>query len=112
MGTYNGNELASLPLPLPISFLFVYFFTTGYKFIEVSILAALGLLFVSFMKKNLSYKQLWVISAYAITAPTIALSIFEGFGSIIPGGAALLWLASATYLFLAVRAIPNPKQNK
>ncbi|MYL33455.1 DUF1189 domain-containing protein [Pontibacillus yanchengensis] len=112
LGTYEGDVLSSLPLPLPISLTILYFFATGIKFVEITLLGGIGILFAKLQSKPLNYKQTWNLSVYATTVPTLTLAILEGLGIQLPIGAMLAWIGSTLYLFFIIKKVPRPKERK
>lgn len=110
LGNNPSGDLTSLPIPLPISYALVYLFATGYKFVEVSILAVLGLMFAKMLHKPLTYIHTWILATYATTAPTLILSILDSITTLSSNVASLLWFVAATYLYFIIRAIPSPKK--
>ena len=112
VGTYEGDVLSNLPLPLPISLIILYFFATGIKFVEITLLGGIGLLFAKLQSKPLNYKQTWNLSVYATTVPTLTLAIIESLGIQLPSGAMLALIGSILYLFFIIKRVPRPKVRK
>lgn len=100
---------ASLFIILPLMVLMNYVFASGVKFIEISILAILGLLIKNITQRRLNYGQLWRMSAYSVTLPTLFFTIMNGLHTTVPGGFLLNWLVAYMVLFLAVKEIPQSK---
>ncbi|MDZ5470976.1 DUF1189 domain-containing protein (plasmid) [Bacillus sp. 31A1R] len=98
-----------LAIIIPIFIIVIYIFSSGIKFIEVSILAAIGLVLRSMTQRNLQYRQLWRMAAYSVTLPTIFFTIMEAIQTGVPNGFLLNWFVSILVLFLAIREIPKPK---
>jgi hypothetical protein len=95
---------------LPIMFLIIFIFSSGIKFIEVSILALIGIAIVSFFKKNVPYRQLWRMAAYSVTLPTVFFTIMAIFQISVPNGFLLNWFVSIMVLTLAIKEIPMKKK--
>ncbi|MCP8616877.1 DUF1189 domain-containing protein [Salirhabdus salicampi] len=93
-----------------ILFAIYYLFTASVKFVEVSFLALLGLIFKSKINNTLRYKQLWTLAAYAVTLPTILMALIEAFHLSIPFSALLFWLISAIILYRIISLVPRRKQ--
>ncbi|MEQ6375894.1 DUF1189 domain-containing protein [Bacillaceae bacterium S4-13-56] len=90
----------------------VYLFTTALKFIGISFLGLLGLLIARYQSKTLDYKKLWVLSAYAVTAPTILFAILDSTKVIIPFGFWIYWILSILLLHFIIKKIPTPKRQE
>ncbi|MBP2003077.1 DUF1189 family protein [Halobacillus andaensis] len=58
---------------------FLYFFIAAALFCLVSILASMALLYTRIRSLRTDYKQLWNITAFSITAPTIVFVLLEIF---------------------------------
>lgn len=102
---------SSLVIILPIMMLINYIFSSGVKFIEISILAVLGLIIKNITKRKLNYGQLWRMSAYSVTLPTLFFTIMAALKTTVPGGFLLNWLVAYVVLFLAVKEIPQMKKS-
>lgn len=115
--TLNKQELIdlidkideSLIIFLPLMVLMNYIFASGVKFIEISILALLGLMIKNITRRKLNYGQLWRISAYSVTLPTLFFTIMNALETTVPGGFFLNWVVAYMVLFLAVKEIPQSK---
>jgi hypothetical protein len=94
---------------LPIIFIVVYILSSGIKFIEVSILALIGLLVKNLLKKNLTYRQSWRLAAYSITLPTVFFTIMAALATSVPNGFLINWFVSIILLTLAMNEIPSKK---
>lgn len=101
------NEL--LPILLPILFLIIYIFTVASKFIGVTVLAVIGLLLQNFSHRNLTYKHLWVMSAYAVTLPTVFFAIMELLKTNVPFDFPIYWIVASILLHLSIKETPEPK---
>ncbi|WP_349407835.1 DUF1189 domain-containing protein [Pseudalkalibacillus sp. SCS-8] len=103
----SANNL--LPLIITVVIIAAYIFMTALKFIGVTVLALIGLIVKNIMKRNLSYRQLWILSAYAVTLPTIFFALLESLNIMVPGQFLLYWIAAITMLSLTVKNVPAPK---
>ncbi|CEG27876.1 DUF1189 domain-containing protein [Bacillus sp. B-jedd] len=95
---------------LPIVFFFVLLVSSAMKFIEVSVLAVMGLMLKNMGGRRLNYGHLWRMSAYSVTISTIFFTIMEAIKTVVPSGFLINWLASAIVLYLAVKETPAPKK--
>lgn len=98
-----------LTILIPILILVVYIFSAGLKFIEISILALIGLSIKSIIKLNLKYGQIWRMSAYSVTLPTIFFTLMAALKTTVPSGFLINWFVAIIMLFLALKEIPKPK---
>lgn len=94
---------------LIIFFAMNYLFVTGFKFIEISLLAVIGLIFKNKLKKNVKYLQIWTLSAYAATIPSIVIAWLEYLSISIPYAGLLFWAAGGMILYRTISFIPSPK---
>lgn len=101
---------SSLVIILPLLFLIIYLFSLGAKFIEVSILALIGFILKNGTERKLSYGQVWRLSAYSVTLPTIFFMIMAALKTNVPGNFFIHWVVSIIVLFLAIKEIPQAKK--
>ncbi|MET3699250.1 maltodextrin utilization protein YvdJ [Bacillus oleivorans] len=94
---------------LPILFVIMYVFSAGIDFLEITILAAIGLILVSSLGKKLKYGQVWRMTAYCITLPTVFFMIMGFLKTTVPGALFIHWGVSIIFLYLAVKEIPESK---
>jgi hypothetical protein len=101
---------SSLLILLPLLFLVIYIFTSGIKFIEVSILALFGLMIKNMIGRQLHYRQLWRMSAYSVTLPTLFFTIMAAIKTEVTGAFFIHWIVAYIVLFLAIKEIPQAKK--
>ncbi|MCP3025666.1 DUF1189 family protein [Halobacillus sp. A5] len=85
---------------------FLYFFIAAVLFSVVSILASMALLYSRMRRLRADYKQLWNVTAFSVTAPTIVFVLLE---SLIYSSTLLIFLyllTSMAYVGLVLRHIP------
>ncbi|MCL6616111.1 MAG: DUF1189 domain-containing protein [Anoxybacillus ayderensis] len=99
-----------LPIVISLSFLVLYFFTCTSKFLYVTVLAFIGLIFRGTLNKRGTYRHMWSISAYSITLPTIFFTIMETLQIVVPYAVALDWFVSVTILFASIKELPSIKE--
>jgi Protein of unknown function (DUF1189) len=99
-----------LMIVLPIMAIFIYLFSAGLRFIEVSILALVGLLIKNMLNRKLEYRHTWRMSAYSITLSTVFFTIMASLQTIVPNGAMISWLVGAVILLLSIKEIPQAKK--
>lgn len=116
----NGEQIAELQKTLPgilpviafLSILFIFLAIVMFEFIGISVVAAAGLIIKNAIGRNLNYQQLWVMSAYTITLPSILLMLFSFFSLNITLPF-LLYLALALILiYLTIQRVPKPRIKK
>lgn len=95
---------------VPVLCVLLFLSTAAGKFINVSVLAVIGLFIRNSLRKKLSYKQLWVMSAYSITLATVFFIIMDSLQAVVPSQQLLYWFVNFVMLFLAVKETPA-KQN-
>ncbi|MCF6137929.1 DUF1189 domain-containing protein [Pseudalkalibacillus berkeleyi] len=99
-----------LPLIISVAIIAAYIFMTALKFIGITVLALIGLIVKNVMKrKNIPYRQLWIMSAYAVTLPTILFAILESLGIMFPGQLFIYWAVAVFILSRIVKHVPVPR---
>ncbi|MBU8879401.1 DUF1189 domain-containing protein [Bacillus sp. FJAT-29790] len=101
---------SSLGVIIPLMAAVMYIFSAGLKFIEVSVLALLGLLLKKMLVRNIQYRHTWRIAAYSVTLPTLFFTIMASLKTTVPNGAFINWFVAFMVLFLAIKEIPQPKK--
>lgn len=99
-----------LVIVLPIMSVIIYLFSSGLRFIEISILALVGLLIKKMLNRNIMYRHTWRMAAYSVTLSTVFFMIMGALQTIVPNGAMISWLVSAIILMLAIKETPLPKK--
>lgn len=111
LADFLSSADSMLMIIIPLMAVVIYIFTVGMRFIEVSILALIGLLLKNIMdRKNIQYRHLWRISAYSVTLPTIFFTIMAILKTAVPNGAFINWFVAFMIIFLAIKEIPQPKK--
>ncbi|WP_338024078.1 DUF1189 domain-containing protein [Bacillus mesophilum] len=100
-----------LVIVLPIMAIFIYLFSAGLRFIEVSILALIGLLIKRMLNRNLQYRHTWRMSAYSVTLSTVFFTVMASLQTVVPNGAMISWLVGVIVLLLAIKEVPQPKKS-
>ena len=88
---------------VPVLCVLLFLATAAGKFIDVSVLAVIGLIIRNGQKKMLSYKQLWVMSAYSITLATVFFAIMDALEAVVQVEFLLNWFVNFIMLFLAIK---------
>jgi hypothetical protein len=94
---------------IPVICLFLYLFTSAANFIEVSVLALIGLLLKNLAGRKLNYRQLWRMAAYSETLPTLFFTIMAAIKTNVPWSFFINWFIVIMILYLAINEIPKPK---
>lgn len=89
--------------------LFIYIFSSAASFIEVSVLAFLGLGLKNLAGRRLNYRQLWRMAAYSETLPTVFFAIMSAIKTTVPNSFLINWFVVVIVLYLAINEIPKPK---
>lgn len=100
---------SSLPVLLGILFIVIYVFSSGMKFIEVSLLAFFGLLLKNLAGRKLQYRHLWRMAAYSTTLPTIFFTIMALLKTEVPFSFSVNWFVASMMLLLAIKELPGKK---
>lgn len=97
---------SSLPVLMGLLFVVVYVFSSGMKFIEVSLLALFGLLLKNLAGRKLQYRHQWRMAAYSTTLPTIFFAIMSLLKTTVPFSFSVNWFVASMMLLLAIKEIP------
>ncbi|MCI4136426.1 DUF1189 domain-containing protein [Bacillus vallismortis] len=87
----------------------IFLVTAAGKCIEVSFLALIGVIIKNSQRKQLSYHQLWKLSAYSITLSTVFFTIMRALEATVPSEFLLNWFVNFVILFLVLKEIPSKK---
>lgn len=90
-------------------FFIFYIFTAALIFLKVAILAVFGMGFKNALAKPLSYTQIWKMTAYCLTLPTIFFTIMDSFQATVPFRMSLSWFIIFILLFLTLKEVPQGK---
>ncbi|WP_270179295.1 DUF1189 domain-containing protein [Alkalihalobacillus sp. CinArs1] len=101
-----------LPIFIPLVIFVVYLLQTGLKFIGVTVLATIGLTLKNMTKRRVSYKQLWILSAYSVTIPTLFFTIMSLLRTQVPFGFLVYWFVAILLLYMVLKEIPLPKKRQ
>ncbi|GKU81277.1 DUF1189 domain-containing protein [Niallia sp. NCCP-28] len=99
-------------LPILITILAVVYFIILLisKVIEAFVFAVFGSLFARTMRRTLTYGQLWRITVYSMTLPTLFFVIMDAIQTSVPNGMLLNWVVTLFMLFLSIKEVPFKKQ--
>jgi hypothetical protein len=106
---FSDQVTQFLPLFFSILFFVMYLFSSIVKFIEITILAILGLAFKNSLQRALAFKQVWIISAYATTLSTFFFFVMDSLQVVVPGGFLVNWFVHLIVLYLALKETPPTK---
>jgi chromate transport protein ChrA len=84
---------------------------SGSKFIEISILAMIGLLFKNGLSRNVNYRHLWILSVYSVTITTIFFTVMDALQTTVPLDFYINWIVNMFILYLAIKEIPSNKKS-
>jgi hypothetical protein len=85
-------------------------FSSAVKFIEISILALLGLIMKNRTGRKLNYGHIWRMSAYSVTLPTIFFTIMSAIQTQVPSTFLIHWAVALIVLYLAIKETPQAKK--
>ncbi|MTH52435.1 DUF1189 domain-containing protein [Bacillus mangrovi] len=92
-------------------FVFILYLISSFsKFVEVTVLALLGLIIRNMLRKKISFKQSWVMAAYAVTLATIFFTVMSALQASVPSQGLVLWFVHVVILYLAVKEVPSKKE--
>lgn len=110
LGEFLDSADSVLLIVLPIIVVIMYIFTAALNFIKISFLAVFGLIFKNGLKKNISYRHSWRLTAYSITLPTIFFAIMDAFEAFVPYGILISWFVTMVMLYLSIKEIPDHEE--
>lgn len=94
---------------IPVISIFMFLVSSAVSFIEVSILAWIGLLLKNLAGRSISYRHLWRMAAYSVTLPTVFFTIMSALNTPVPNSFYINWFVEIIILFLAIKEIPKEK---
>lgn len=108
----EGSMAGMIPVFIFLTVLFIFLGVAMVQFITVSLLATIGLPIKRALHRRLDYKQLWNISAYAVTLPGVIIGISVLLPFSIPAPFFIYFILSVIIVFIAIRKVPIPKTKK
>jgi hypothetical protein len=105
----EGSDTA-MAFILPIFSIIIFLFSSGLRFIEISVLALIGILLKNIVRKDLQYRHLWRMTTYSVTLPTVFFIIMGIFQTHVPYGSLINWFVSLTILLLAIQEVPTSEE--
>jgi len=99
------------PIIISVFIFLIYIATSFAKFIEITFLSILAILFKNKLKKKLNYKQLWTLSTYSVTLATVFFMIMDTFQLTVPFGFYINWFVHLSILFLTLKEIPSSRES-
>ncbi|OIJ16729.1 hypothetical protein BKP37_05730 [Anaerobacillus alkalilacustris] len=101
----TSSVINLLPLIIAVVVLILYFFLTAMKFIGVFFLSFIALLIRKKLNLILPYKKVWILSAYAVTLPTIFFTITDALYIFIPFSFTLYWVVALIMIYLIFKEL-------
>lgn len=105
----TDNDLTSFlnysPLIISIVIFILYVLMTAKKFIGIFFLSFIGLFAKKIFSVSLSYKQVWILSAYSVTLPTVFFAITNSFGLNIPFSFGIYWMTAIVMLYTTFKEV-------
>jgi hypothetical protein len=95
---------------VPVISIFLFLIASAANFIEISVLALIGLVIKNVAGRKLKYSQLWRMAAYSETLPTIFFTFMAAIKTTVPNTFLINWFVAIIILYLAVNEIPKPKK--
>ncbi|MDX8364217.1 DUF1189 domain-containing protein [Cytobacillus sp. IB215665] len=95
---------------IPVFILIMYIFSSGMKFLGITLLAFIGMIINSVLTRKITYRHSWILSAYSVTIPTLFFTLMGTFNVIIPAQFTLNVIISVIILSLVIQQIPIPKK--
>lgn len=101
-----------IPIIIPVYLIIVYLFSTGLKFIGITVLSFIGYLFKNLAPISLSYRHIWILAAYVVTLPTVVSTVMDMISiSSFPFASIIVYWGIAIVMLIAVfKKLPTPKR--
>ncbi|WP_143522595.1 DUF1189 family protein, partial [Pseudomonas sp. 2822-17] len=74
------------------------------------VLALIGLLLKKRNAPQLTFKNLWVISAYTVTLPTVLMAVLDTLRIPVPFPTFIYWAIAVTMLYFVFERINQPRE--
>ncbi|WP_404443694.1 DUF1189 domain-containing protein [Sutcliffiella horikoshii] len=101
---------SAFPIIITVFLVVGYLFFAATKFVQISILGLFGLIIKNSLKRNkLQYRHTWVLSAYAVTLPTLIFTILQASGLELPFSSLISFAVSLFILYLIVKEVKVKK---
>ncbi|WP_027963447.1 DUF1189 family protein [Halalkalibacillus halophilus] len=105
-----GSELLNFILVLMILSTAIYYCLSVFiKLAEITLLAFGGFIINRNLKRNVNYAQLWKLSVYAITIPTIIVTTIQTTGMNQNYSGVIFWIGSFIILYMILSKVPKKK---
>ncbi|MBM7701512.1 DUF1189 domain-containing protein [Metabacillus iocasae] len=95
---------------IPLALVLLYIVASGVKFIEVSLLAIVGLGLAKLLNRPLTYKHVWVMWAYSSTLMTLTFTLTDALHIMVPYSFFSHAVVTLLFLFFAMKRVPIRKQ--
>lgn len=102
----NVTSLLDLsPLLSNILILILFILLIAMKFVGITFLSLIGQFAKKTFNLSLTYKQIWVLSIYTVTLPTIFFSLIKSLGINIPYSFGLYWMVAIVLLYTTFKEV-------
>ncbi|MFB4164743.1 DUF1189 domain-containing protein [Alteribacillus sp. JSM 102045] len=107
--SFTDTLTGLFPILIPVILILLYLFAAALKFIGIFALSFFGLLIKKAAPISLSYRQIWIMSAYAVTLPTVITAIIDIMPFHVPFAFTLYWIIAFFMLYQVYKNLPKPK---
>lgn len=101
-----------IPIFNGIMIVIFFFFMSITKAAEALIFAFFATLFARILNRKLTYAQLWKITVYSTTLPTLFFIIMDSLQTNVLNGSLLNWFITLFIVFLSIKEVPVEKQSQ
>lgn len=106
--SFFNNSMGFVYLLVTLLIIFIYLLTTFNQFILIAVFGFLGYLFSKVAHRKINGKQMWILTTFALTLPTLFTSILPYFG-IDSATLFIIYLVSAILMVsMSVLSLPKP----
>ncbi len=96
---------------VPVALFTLYLFTSGIMFLKITIFAIIGILLANVLRRNVSYRQSFRLTAYSATISTLFFTLMKMLKTYIPAASVLDWFVITVILFLVIKEIPQKRKS-
>ncbi|MFH7820634.1 DUF1189 domain-containing protein [Neobacillus thermocopriae] len=105
------NIISLKNIIIPLTGAIMYLMAIVSMFIEITIVALIGLALANILGRKLSYSHLWRMATYSETLPTLFFTIMAALKTTVPNGFIINWIVVLIVLLLAINEIPKQNQS-
>lgn len=102
----------SLYILIGLCIVMMYLFTTAILFLEITLLAYIGGLFISSMNRKATFGQQWRLATYSFTLAVTFFTFMNFIQVPVIGDVYVKWFITLMMIYLSVKEMPIPKSKQ